>query len=71
MFDLAAAISAVSATLRGETATPTPEPPGAGTLALAVLLEGTARALGAWDARVAGREHRVWKAIPSTKDLTP
>ncbi len=45
--------------------------PPAGTAAAAVALEGTARLLGSFDARVAGREHRVWKAIPSTKDLTP
>ncbi len=45
--------------------------PPAGTVAAAVALEGTARLLGSFDARVAGREHRVWKAIPSTKDLTP
>jgi cellulose synthase/poly-beta-1,6-N-acetylglucosamine synthase-like glycosyltransferase len=41
------------------------------TLTAAAALEGTARLLGSFDARVAGREHRVWKAIPSTKDLTP
>ena len=45
--------------------------PSPGTAAAAVALEGTARLLGSFDARVAGREHRVWKAIPSTKDLTP
>ena len=45
--------------------------PPAGTAAAAVALEGTARLLGSFDARVAGREHRIWKAIPSTKDLTP
>jgi len=45
--------------------------PSPATAAAAVALEGTARLLGSVDARVAGREHRVWKAIPSTKDLTP
>jgi cellulose synthase/poly-beta-1,6-N-acetylglucosamine synthase-like glycosyltransferase len=45
--------------------------PSLGTLSAAVALEGTARLLGSFDARIAGREHRVWKAIPSTKDLTP
>jgi poly-beta-1,6-N-acetyl-D-glucosamine synthase len=44
---------------------------GAGplTLAAAVALEAAARFLGAWDARVAGRDHSVWKPIRSTKDL--
>ena len=39
-------------------------------LAAAVALEGWARALGAWDARIAGRDHHAWKPIPSTKDLS-
>jgi hypothetical protein len=45
--------------------------PSLGTASAAIALEGTARLLGSFDARVAGREHRVWKAIPSTKDLSP
>lgn len=47
--------------------------PGAGglvTLAAAAGLEAMARLLGTWDERVAGRDHRVWERIPSTKDLT-
>lgn len=40
-------------------------------LAIAALLEGTARALGAWDATIGGRDHTVWERIPSTKDLAP
>jgi poly-beta-1,6-N-acetyl-D-glucosamine synthase len=40
------------------------------TLAAAVCLEAWARVLGAWDARIAGRDHRAWEPIPSTKDLT-
>lgn len=39
-------------------------------LTFAVALEAAARALGAWDARPGGRDHRVWDAIPTTKDLT-
>jgi cellulose synthase/poly-beta-1,6-N-acetylglucosamine synthase-like glycosyltransferase len=39
-------------------------------LAAAVGLEGWARALGSWDARVARRDHRAWEPIPSTKDLS-
>jgi biofilm PGA synthesis N-glycosyltransferase PgaC len=46
-------------------------PPSWATVASAAVVEGVSRALGAFDAHVAGREHRVWKAIPSTKDLTP
>lgn len=44
----------------------------AGTTALgaAIGLEATARVLGTWDDRVAGRSHDVWERIPSTKDLT-
>jgi len=41
-----------------------------GALAAAVGLEAWARALGAWDARFSGRDHRAWAPIPSTKDLT-
>jgi hypothetical protein len=40
-------------------------------LAAAAALEATARLLGSWDARIARRDHRAWKPIPSTKDLTP
>lgn len=40
-------------------------------LATAALLEGAARALGAWDASFGGRDHTVWERIPSTKDLAP
>jgi cellulose synthase/poly-beta-1,6-N-acetylglucosamine synthase-like glycosyltransferase len=40
-------------------------------LATAATLEATARALGAWDATVGGRDHTVWERIPSTKDLAP
>jgi cellulose synthase/poly-beta-1,6-N-acetylglucosamine synthase-like glycosyltransferase len=40
-----------------------------GTIAAAALLETFARTLGAWDARVSGRDHAVWARIPSTKDL--
>jgi len=39
-------------------------------LVAAALLEAWARALGAWDARVSGRDHRAWEPIPSTKDLS-
>jgi cellulose synthase/poly-beta-1,6-N-acetylglucosamine synthase-like glycosyltransferase len=39
-------------------------------LGLAVVLEAIARALGAWDARPGGRDHQVWDAIPTTKDLS-
>lgn len=39
-------------------------------LFLAVTLEAIARGLGAWDARPGGRDHQVWKAIPTTKDLS-
>lgn len=40
-------------------------------LAAAATLEAAARALGAWDASVGGRDHTVWERIPSTKDLAP
>lgn len=40
-------------------------------IAIAAALEGLARALGGWDARFSRGDDRVWKAIPSTKDLTP
>lgn len=41
------------------------------TIAAAGALEAWGRALGAWDARVAGRDHRAWRPIRSTKDLAP
>jgi cellulose synthase/poly-beta-1,6-N-acetylglucosamine synthase-like glycosyltransferase len=43
-----------------------------GTVALgaAIGLEASARLLGTWDDRFAGRSHEVWERIPSTKDLT-
>jgi poly-beta-1,6-N-acetyl-D-glucosamine synthase len=41
------------------------------TLVVATTLEATARALGAWDARFGGRDHRVWERIASTKNLNP
>lgn len=40
------------------------------TLALAAGLEAAARILGAWDEKVLHRDHRAWKRIPSTKDLS-
>jgi biofilm PGA synthesis N-glycosyltransferase PgaC len=48
-----------------------PDRPTLPTVAAAVALEGTARFLGALDSRGGARRHRVWRAIPSTKDLTP
>ncbi len=39
-------------------------------LVAAVALEAAARALGAWDAGPGRRDHRVWDAIPTTKDLS-
>ncbi len=42
---------------------------GLADVGLAVLLEAAARALGTWDARPGGPDHRVWESIPSTKDL--
>lgn len=44
---------------------------GLTTLLAAAALEATARGLGAWDERVAGRRHEIWERIPSTKDLAP
>jgi len=44
---------------------------GFSTLLAAAALEATARALGTWDERVAGRRHEIWERIPSTKDLSP
>jgi glycosyltransferase involved in cell wall biosynthesis len=41
------------------------------TIATTAVLETAGRALGAWDARVAGRDHSAWRSIRSTKDLTP
>jgi cellulose synthase/poly-beta-1,6-N-acetylglucosamine synthase-like glycosyltransferase len=41
------------------------------TLLAAAVLEATARGLGWWDERVAGRRHEIWERIPSTKDLAP
>lgn len=41
------------------------------TIAATAVLELAGRALGAWDARVAGRDHHAWRPIRSTKDLTP
>lgn len=43
---------------------------GAVDLLAAVALEAAARALGAWDAGPGRRDHRVWDAIPTTKDLS-
>ncbi len=43
----------------------------AGTMLAAAVLESWSRLLGAWDARVARRDHRAWRRLPSTKDLTP
>jgi biofilm PGA synthesis N-glycosyltransferase PgaC len=40
-----------------------------GTIAAAAVLESWARLLGAWDARVARREHAIWPRLASTKDL--
>ena len=40
-------------------------------LGVAAFLEASARLLGGWDARIAGRDHHAWEPIPSTKDLTP
>ncbi len=39
------------------------------TLIAATLLEAAARALGAMDERILGKDHGIWKAIPSTKRL--
>jgi biofilm PGA synthesis N-glycosyltransferase PgaC len=39
-------------------------------LVAAIVLEAWARALGTWDARVGGCDHRAWEPIPSTKDLS-
>ena len=39
-------------------------------LVLAIAMEATARVLGTWDARPGGRDHQVWDAIPTTKDLS-
>lgn len=48
-----------------------PRSPGeAVDLVAAVTLEAAARALGAWDAGPGRRDHRVWDAIPTTKDLS-
>ena len=44
---------------------------GAMTLAAAASLEACARLLGAWDCRVAGRDHHVWARIASTKEPVP
>lgn len=41
------------------------------TIAMTAALETVGRALGAWDARIAGRDHSTWRSIRSTKDLTP
>ena len=41
------------------------------TVVASAVLEGWARALGAWDARFGRRDHRVWRRVASTKDLTP
>jgi cellulose synthase/poly-beta-1,6-N-acetylglucosamine synthase-like glycosyltransferase len=41
-----------------------------GTILAAVALEGSARCLGWWDARVTGRDHSTWERISSTKDLS-
>ena len=43
----------------------------AGTILAAAVLESWARLLGAWDAKVAKRDHSTWRTLPSTKDLTP
>jgi biofilm PGA synthesis N-glycosyltransferase PgaC len=42
----------------------------AGTILAAVTLEGCARWLGWWDARIMKRDHSTWERISSTKDLT-
>ncbi len=44
---------------------------GPATLAAAAALEVAARFLGAFDARIARRDHRAWKPIASTKDVRP
>jgi poly-beta-1,6-N-acetyl-D-glucosamine synthase len=41
------------------------------TIVATAALELTGRALGAWDVFVARRDHRAWRSIRSTKDLTP
>jgi poly-beta-1,6-N-acetyl-D-glucosamine synthase len=43
----------------------------AGTMLAAAMLESWSRVLGGWDARIARRDHRAWRTLPSTKDLTP
>jgi cellulose synthase/poly-beta-1,6-N-acetylglucosamine synthase-like glycosyltransferase len=40
------------------------------TLATAAALEAGARLLGVWDDRIVRRDHRAWKRISSTKDLS-
>jgi poly-beta-1,6-N-acetyl-D-glucosamine synthase len=40
------------------------------TIVVTALLELAGRALGAWDVFVARRDHRAWRPIRSTKDLT-
>jgi cellulose synthase/poly-beta-1,6-N-acetylglucosamine synthase-like glycosyltransferase len=40
-----------------------------GTIPAAAVLETWARLLGAWDARIARREHAIWTRLASTKDL--
>jgi biofilm PGA synthesis N-glycosyltransferase PgaC len=42
---------------------------GIGTILTAIALEGCARTLGWWDARVMKRDHSTWERISSTKDL--
>jgi poly-beta-1,6-N-acetyl-D-glucosamine synthase len=42
---------------------------GPGTLVAAAALEAAARALGAWDDLVTGRDHSVWEPVVTSKDL--